>query len=430
MAIATDPLLNSAPELKPRAPAAKAPSAAAEPRKNEASSFANVYARERQAKAAERQDAVAKNRQEQRPDETARPTDGDTAVAAKDAEVADSGKALPDDEADPGTPDPALLLAMSGQLPAAEGETDAAQLTAQDADPALLLGFSGVSLSGSGPASLTEASHDPQVDALNEANNLGLTLGLDGKPQLGPSAQANAAAAQQAGSGKAPDFAAAMAALGEPGKSQDQLQLEAELPGSDLGEGLGEGQDSAVGEVRNDALVSRLTTLNHAIQQVQPAPRAAEIPGQPLSLQQGNISEALVDKVMWLSSQNLKSAEIQLHPADLGRLDVRINMVDDQAQVTFSSPHAGVRDALEGQMHRLREMFTQQGMNMDANVSDQSLNRGWQGQQQGQSDSGRGASPFRGGTERFGGDEEVTLGVSEIRSNAGGGGRSLVDYYA
>ncbi|MGV8501895.1 flagellar hook-length control protein FliK, partial [Pseudomonas aeruginosa] len=55
-------------------------------------------------------------------------------------------------------------------------------------------------------------------------------------------------------------------------------------------------------------------------------------------------------------------------------------MTADQTQVTFASPNAGVRDALESQMHRLRDMFSQQGMNqLDVNVSDQSLARGWQG---------------------------------------------------
>lgn len=429
MALATDPLLNSAPELKPRAPAAKAPTNTAEPRKNDASSFANVYARERQAKAAERQESAAKSQRQERPDEAARPTDGDREVAAKETDVADSGNALPDDEAAPGVVDPALLLAMSGQLPEAADEASAETLTVTEAqtDPALMLGLSGASLISSGPASLTEASHDPQIDALNDAANLGLTLTADGKPSLGPSAQANASA-QQGAATKPQDFSAALAALGE--TADGQAEVETELPALELGDGASDLGEQPLGEVRNDTLVNRLTALNQAIQQVQPAQRAAEVPGQPLSLQQGNISEALVDKVMWLSSQNLKSAEIQLHPADLGRLDVRIHMVDDQAQVTFASPHAGVRDALEGQLQRLRDMFTQQGMNMDVNVSDQSLNRGWQGQQQGQGDSGRGASSLRGGVDRFGNDEEVTVGVSEIRSSAVGGGRSLVDYYA
>ena len=108
-----------------------------------------------------------------------------------------------------------------------------------------------------------------------------------------------------------------------------------------------------------DPAAARLNPLSQAIApQVQQPQRPALVPGQPVQMQQAGWSEAVVDRVMWLSSQNLKSAEIQLDPAELGRMEVRIDLTKDQAQVTFLSPHAGVRDALEGQMQRLREMFT------------------------------------------------------------------------
>ncbi len=80
-------------------------------------------------------------------------------------------------------------------------------------------------------------------------------------------------------------------------------------------------------------------------QQVTQA-RAPLLAGQPVAMQQGGWSEAVVDRVMVMSSQNLKSAEIQLDPAELGRLEVRISVNQDQSQVTFASPHAGVREAL------------------------------------------------------------------------------------
>jgi flagellar hook-length control protein FliK len=128
--------------------------------------------------------------------------------------------------------------------------------------------------------------------------------------------------------------------------------------------------------------------------------------------------------VMWLSSQNLKSAEIQLDPAELGRLEVRISMNQDVAQVTFASANPNVRDALESQMHRLRELFSQQGMGqLDVNVSDQSLARG---QSQGDDPQARRSSV---GGDVAGDDEPGIFGVetsvSEIRAD-----RGLVDYYA
>jgi len=130
--------------------------------------------------------------------------------------------------------------------------------------------------------------------------------------------------------------------------------------------------------------------------------------------------------VMVMSSQNLKSAEIQLDPAELGRLEVRISVNQEQSQVTFASPHAGVREALDSQMHRLRELFAQQGMNqLDVNVSDQSLSRGWQGQE---GDSGKG----RGGasSELLGADEELHSSAAEAARTTSVSARGLVDYYA
>ncbi|MBS7673262.1 flagellar hook-length control protein FliK, partial [Vibrio cholerae] len=83
----------------------------------------------------------------------------------------------------------------------------------------------------------------------------------------------------------------------------------------------------------------------------------------PLAMHQSGWTEEVVNRVMYLSSANLKSAEIQLQPAELGRLDIKVNMTaDQQAQVNFMSGHAVVREALESQSGRLREMFAQQGM--------------------------------------------------------------------
>ncbi|UVE16368.1 flagellar hook-length control protein FliK [Pseudomonas sp. LS44] len=425
MAVATDLLLKSAPEVKPRAHTTKAPDNSAEPRKNEASSFAQVYAKERQAKAAERNDEAAKAKSEKAKAANEARDGGDdpvAVVAGAESVVADSGKPLP---TDPVAVDPSPLPGLIGQPPAA----DSAPEVVVDAEQAAALMLPAtLNLTASGPASMTEASHDPQIDALNEVAAVNLVLGLDGK------AQSAGQSSTQTGNSPAiansvQGFAAAIAAFSDASALKEEGQLETELPLDELAGDSLETLSDSPSDLRSDNFASKLNALSQSIQQNSPSQRAALVPGQPVAMQQGNWSEAVVDRVMWLSSQNLKSAEIQLNPAELGRLEVRIDISkDDQTQVTFASPHAGVRDALEGQMHKLREMFTQQGMNtLDVSVSDQSLNRGGQGQG---GDSERGASQFRGGHNLRGGEEEISLGMSEIRSTSGSGGRSLVDYYA
>ncbi|MDU1662629.1 MAG: flagellar hook-length control protein FliK, partial [Stenotrophomonas maltophilia] len=109
----------------------------------------------------------------------------------------------------------------------------------------------------------------------------------------------------------------------------------------------------------------------------------------------------------------------------------RVNMTaDQQAQVNFMSGHAAVREALESQSGRLREMFAQQGMGqVDVNVSDQS--RGWQGQgQEQQQNQARGVSGSGGHSD--GHDTGLAGEVTEVAAPIAQSviGSSAVDYYA
>ena len=190
MSVAPDLLLKSAPEVKPRAAASKPPGKPAQPNKNEASSFSQVYAKERQAKAAERSDAPAKPARESKVDKE-EPQDEQAQAAVGQAEVADSGKPLPTDPASDGAViDPLLLLGITGELPAEETAE-----SALDTEPAPLLVTSG-SLTSSGPASMTDASFDPELDALNQLPAVRMALEMGAKEKLQtdqaitPSAQA------------------------------------------------------------------------------------------------------------------------------------------------------------------------------------------------------------------------------------------------
>ncbi|BCR24835.1 flagellar hook-length control protein FliK [Aquipseudomonas alcaligenes] len=430
MSVAPDFLLQSAPDVRPKAPAAKAPSTAPEPSRGEASSFAEVYAKERQAKAAERKEAGSKAAEE-RAAESKTTEEPAAEAAAEQQAVAESGNTLPEEVVDGGEEevvDPLLLMAMTGQLPATE-VVDPALSGAAEGEP--LLQASAPTVASAAPATLTEASHDPELDMLNSLSGVKLALEIGAQNQAAAQQQLSpGAVAAERANNPAQGFANALAAL-----AGDAMPSE-EAPSEGLGgELLGEALDTSVpnlregqSDARAEAFASKLSALSQAIsQQINAAQRLPLVPGQPVQVGHPGMSEAVVDKVMWLSSQNLKSAEIQLDPAELGRLEVRIELNKDQAaQVTFVSANANVRDQLEGQAHRLRELFAQQGMNqLDVNVSDQSMARG----SQGGGEEGQRRSAGRG----FGGsrDEEAIGGVSEIRTpSSGAAPRGLVDYYA
>ncbi|MHB9797259.1 flagellar hook-length control protein FliK [Pseudomonas sp. MT3] len=424
MAVAPDILLTPTPDPRPKAALSKPAQNLPDPANDRGSSFADVYAQEKRPAASERPDKAAKSKVEKpkdASDKDAKASDTRNAAAADKPTVAEDGKALPADgeEKPEATLDPLLMLGMTGQLPAPASEA-----------PPLVI--------STGVGQQTVASTDGDLEKLNALP--GVTLALDQgaqdqalqlqQTQVAGDVAARAGDKPVDGNGKA-DLSAMLSALNPDAaaKAADGKLADGALQATDLGQALPELQAQAKPEApRNESFAARLESLTQALntpQAMTNRPVNPLVPGQPVSVQQNGWTDQVVDRVMWMSSQNLKSAEIQMDPADLGRLEVRIHMSADQTQVNFVSANANVREALDSQQHRLREMFSQQGMGqLDVNVSDQSA-RGWQ-QQQGGDD--------RGGSRRVAGsdgdDEPMIGGVSEIRPRVAAQGRGLVDYYA
>ena len=97
----------------------------------------------------------------------------------------------------------------------------------------------------------------------------------------------------------------------------------------------------------------------------------------PVEVGKPGWSETVMQRVMWMSSQNISKAEIALDPPELGPLQVRISTQSDQTSVTFTSHHGAVRDALDQGLPRLREMMESQGLDLaDVDVSSQNPRHG------------------------------------------------------
>ena len=87
-------------------------------------------------------------------------------------------------------------------------------------------------------------------------------------------------------------------------------------------------------------------------------------------LAQGNWDQALGERIQWMVSQKMQGAQIRLNPAQLGPMEVRIQVHNDQASIQFSSAHSMVREALEASLPRLRDMFDASGVELvDVDVS-------------------------------------------------------------
>jgi flagellar hook-length control protein FliK len=95
--------------------------------------------------------------------------------------------------------------------------------------------------------------------------------------------------------------------------------------------------------------------------------------------------DALGERVSFLINQKLNNAEIRIDPPPLGKLDIKIHLNDDSAQVVIHTQHAQTRDLVDSSSFRLREILQEAGYsNVDVNVShrDSSSNQNASGDNQ------------------------------------------------
>ncbi len=141
---------------------------------------------------------------------------------------------------------------------------------------------------------------------------------------------------------------------------------------------------------------------------------------------QGEWTQQFNNQVLWLGSQQFKSAAIKLTPAELGPVEINIKVVNDVATVQFNSHSGQVRDLIEQAVPRLREMMQDQGIQLaDVDVQDKSqqgLKRQAENQGNHQGDA-RQAFGAEGDLEA----DQVVLGASEVVQRVKQG---LVDYFA
>jgi len=94
---------------------------------------------------------------------------------------------------------------------------------------------------------------------------------------------------------------------------------------------------------------------------------------ETISLFRKDSTEAVKDKVMLMISQKLQRFDITLDPPELGNMQVRVNLQGEQAVVNFLVQSQQTKDALDQNMHKLRELLAEQGVDVgDANVEQQS----------------------------------------------------------
>ncbi|MEC7376329.1 MAG: flagellar hook-length control protein FliK, partial [Pseudomonadota bacterium] len=111
--------------------------------------------------------------------------------------------------------------------------------------------------------------------------------------------------------------------------------------------------------------------------------------------------DKLVGKLSWLTARNMSVAEIHLTPPDMGPMEVKVRVHNEQASITVHSANPVVRDQLELNSHRLRDMLGEQGLALAGfDVSDSPQ------QQSGQQEAADGQAAGGAGTTLVDGDPD------------------------
>lgn len=134
-------------------------------------------------------------------------------------------------------------------------------------------------------------------------------------------------------------------------------------------------QSSHTTSLQGNGLAREQATPRAAEAAAQSGFEAARQAQQAIDILGTGATERLRERVSLMFNSRTQAAEIRLDPPDLGRLNIRLNMNQEQATVSFQVTTPQAREALEQSLPRLRELLAEQGIALaDANVSEQQQN--------------------------------------------------------
>jgi flagellar hook-length control protein FliK len=80
----------------------------------------------------------------------------------------------------------------------------------------------------------------------------------------------------------------------------------------------------------------------------------------------------LANKLQLMHQQNMPAAELQINPAHLGPISIKIELNNDQTTISFTAQHQQVKEAIEASIPKLRDMLGGEQLNLvNVNISQQ-----------------------------------------------------------
>lgn len=162
---------------------------------------------------------------------------------------------------------------------------------------------------------------------------------------------------------------------------------------------------------------------SHATSQPAATVATAPVLSQPLGTHEWQ--QSLSQHITLFTKQGQQTAELRLHPEDLGQVQISLKLDDNQAQLQMVSAHSHVRAALEAALPVLRTSLAENGIQLaQSSVSSESF----AGQQQSFSQQQQQASRS-GNTGGFNEESDEILPAPAALQSAARG-NSAVDIFA
>jgi len=111
------------------------------------------------------------------------------------------------------------------------------------------------------------------------------------------------------------------------------------------------------------------------VMQQQSIEKPVTVPEIKTAMHDPSWKSDLGDRVAWMAKNKIPAAEIKINPAQLGPIEIKVTVNNDQASVTMIANHGTTREALEAAIPRLREILSDSGLQLaDTDVSSQHSN--------------------------------------------------------
>ncbi|HBK4842537.1 MULTISPECIES: flagellar hook length control protein FliK [Enterobacter cloacae complex] len=339
---------------------------------------------------------------------------GDTTLQAKIADLLSRQTALNGDETSPVT---SLDTLVSGLVPLSKGDalkTLNAANTKDDGKSELseeeLAGLS--ALMAMLPHQQTTASRaagSEGVSATSTLNSATLSNGA-GQPSLNASAGSH-------------DKAQSSTSYQNQVKNNEPA-LQGNAPATPAAAAAAEKQELASSSSSSSPTATLAPIMSsHATSQTAATVATAPVLSQPLGTHEWQ--QSLSQHITLFTKQGQQTAELRLHPEDLGQVQISLKLDDNQAQLQMVSAHSHVRAALEAALPVLKTSLAENGIQLaQSSVSSESF----AGQQQSSSQQQHQASRS-GNTGGFNEESDELLPVPAALQSAARG-NSAVDIFA